>query len=364
MWLRDRTINHDTAWYLISTRKWLDGARLYGDIYEVNPPLNSYFTVPVLLLGDALSIGDANGQYLVVSALTFVSLIWSSAILNGRLALSPHRRILVPAGLAAVLTLPALAQIAQREHVLLLLVLSWFLGHVPGGTNRPAGRVVRAAVAAAGICLKPYFLTLPLAVTLWQIARQRSLRPVLSLENMVMLALGIGYLLAVRALHPEYFRDIVPAARLVYTSFGSPADFVLGRLAISLAPFLPFCALLAIGGRGVPAAGLFCLRHVRGTGELPAAVERFRLPSDSVRGLRPADRRLDSAHGKAPDAPRHRGGADVRGGRDDRIGTWRTQLTNLYQKSTPKSTVGGINYSNTDNNVESIDGATRIALSA
>jgi hypothetical protein len=45
-------------------------------------------------------------------------------------------------------------------------------------------------------------------------------------------------------------------------------------------------------------------------------------------------------------------------GKDGPLGTWRTQLTNLYQKSTPKSMVGGINYSNTDNNVESIDGAS------
>ena len=40
MW--GQTINHDTAWYLYATRAWLDGAQLYVDIVEVNPPLSFY----------------------------------------------------------------------------------------------------------------------------------------------------------------------------------------------------------------------------------------------------------------------------------------------------------------------------------
>ncbi|MEZ5870179.1 MAG: hypothetical protein R3D46_17950 [Defluviimonas denitrificans] len=34
------------------TRDWLEGARLYVDIFEVNPPLNFYLTVPPLILSD------------------------------------------------------------------------------------------------------------------------------------------------------------------------------------------------------------------------------------------------------------------------------------------------------------------------
>lgn len=72
--LWDRQINHDTAWYLIATRKWLDGARLYVDIYEVNPPLNFYFTVPPVLLADATGMSPANAQYAVLCAAIALSL--------------------------------------------------------------------------------------------------------------------------------------------------------------------------------------------------------------------------------------------------------------------------------------------------
>ena len=40
------TPNHDVAWYLVATDRFLDGARLYRDIIEVNPPLVFYLTVP------------------------------------------------------------------------------------------------------------------------------------------------------------------------------------------------------------------------------------------------------------------------------------------------------------------------------
>lgn len=254
--LWDRTINHDTAWYLLSTREWLAGARLYVDLYDVNPPLASYLTVPALMLADAFRLGDVNGQYAFLAALTAVSTFWSWAVLTERLALAAWRRMLAFFGLAAVLILPNLYQFAQREHLMVLLVLPWFLGQLPGGRGRAGARIARAIPAGMGICLKPYFLPLPVFVTIWQVIRNRSLRPIVALENMVMLAVGIAYVAASWLLYPEYFSDVIPVAREAYASFGSPSASVVAFLAVSTAPFLPVVLLLAVGER-VPSLGLF-----------------------------------------------------------------------------------------------------------
>lgn len=260
-YLWDRTINHDTAWYLISTRRWLEGAQLYVDLYDVNPPLASYLTVPAILAADAFGIGDANGQYVVIAAMTAVSLFWSWQVLTDRMDLTPPRRALALAGLAAVLIVPALPDVGQREHQMLLLVCPWLLAQIPGPSESRTTRALRAAVAAAGLCQKPYFLALPLCVTLWQALRSRSLRPLVTVETMSMLAIGLAYVGATRLFHPEYLAEVVPLAGEVYLSFGNSALRLGARLIITILPFLPFLAALAVRGRearlsGVVLAGL------------------------------------------------------------------------------------------------------------
>ena len=47
-------LSHDASWYLIATQKFFSGAELYSDIYEINPPLAFYLTIPSLYISNAL----------------------------------------------------------------------------------------------------------------------------------------------------------------------------------------------------------------------------------------------------------------------------------------------------------------------
>src|SRR5215813_700280 len=51
-------LTHDAAWYLVATRRYLDGARLYVDLIEVNPPLMFWLMTPPTWLGRALGLSD------------------------------------------------------------------------------------------------------------------------------------------------------------------------------------------------------------------------------------------------------------------------------------------------------------------
>ncbi|MBC7154792.1 MAG: GtrA family protein [Rhodobacteraceae bacterium] len=221
-----RMINHDTAWYLLATRDWLAGAGLYTDLSEVNPPLNFYLTLPALGLADLFAISDTNGQYLALGLVIFASLAWSSAVLRDALALPVPRHILLVAGLGMAMVLPALNNIGQREQILVILAMPWAVGQLGAAGGR--GAVARAALAAVGVCLKPHFLLLPLCITLWRVATTRSLRPVLSAENLTFVAIGAAYVGYVALIHPAYFTDIVPMAREVYGAYGAPMVLVVG----------------------------------------------------------------------------------------------------------------------------------------
>lgn len=220
-----------------------------------------------MLLSGTLGLATPNAQYLVTAIVTCASLLWCWTILRQRTTLDLPRQALLLAGLGAATILPATGDIAQREHLLVLLLLPWLIGQLPAATpERAAQPIARAFVAALGICLKPFFLLFPIFVTLWLIRRDRSLRPVLSAANLAMLATGLAYVGAVAALHPEYFTEIIPVARTVYGAIGAPADTVLIRLAMAVAPVLPAALVVAASRSMPPATGLFLAATLAGLG--------------------------------------------------------------------------------------------------
>lgn len=232
----NRLVNHDVGWYLIAARAWQGGAGLYTDLMEVNPPLNFYLTLPALWIADALGVSDRNGQYVVVAALFFVSLSWSAAVLRRDRSLPAGRRalLLVASGLAMLI--PSLSGLGQRDQLLVLFLLPWAMHEALPHAATRRGTIASALFAAAGVCLKPHFVVLPLAVTALNCLERRSLRPVLSPANLVFLVCGLAYIAFVRIVHPAYFADLIGMALRVYGAYGAPLPEVLSRIAPLMGP--------------------------------------------------------------------------------------------------------------------------------
>jgi len=259
-----RTINHDTAWYLIATRKWLEGAQLYTHISEVNPPLNFYYTAPIIWLSDRLSVSGQNSQYLVLSALTFMILFWGQAIVRKAYGWSASKVAVFTLMLAASLILPAMGEFAQREHLFVLLVTPWLLLQATDKSPSKSHLFLASFVAAMGICLKPHFVFIPLAVTLVNIWQARSLRPLFSTPNLTFLAVGLSYVAYVAIQHPAYFTLIVPIARDIYGAYGAPALIVF----VIAAPLLLWTGtftLAALSGGALSRASLTSLAAIAGS---------------------------------------------------------------------------------------------------
>lgn len=231
-----RLVNHDIAWFLIATREWLGGAQLYVDLVEVNPPLNFYLTVPSLMLADLFCISDTNGHYLAMALLCLASLLWSSLILASTSGLSPARQAMFLLGAGAAVLLSSLNGIGQREQVLVLCFLPWALREASPHGVTTAEQTRAAAFAAIGMCLKPYFVVMPLAVTLLNCLQARSFRPILSPANITFLIFGLAYVFLVWIVHPTYLFVIVGYGLEVYGAYGKPFAEVLTRIAVALGP--------------------------------------------------------------------------------------------------------------------------------
>jgi len=240
-----RLTNHDIAWYLFATRDWLAGADLYVEIVEVNPPLYFYMTRPALFIADLFRISDANGHTVTVAVLLFVSLVWCSSILRSDFTLSPRARAMFLVGIALSALLPTLNGLGQREQVLVLCLLPWALKEASAHRSTAWQSLSTALFASVGVCLKPHFVVMPIAVTLMNCLETRSLRPVLSIENLVFLAVGLAYLGFVRVAHPAYLTEIVPMALEVYGAYGSPLHDLVLHIGYVIVPMTIFVLIVA-----------------------------------------------------------------------------------------------------------------------
>ncbi len=231
LWQQGTPFNHDTSWYFIATRMWMDGTPLYDTIMEINPPMPFYVTRVILGAGDLLGLGDAEAFRLVLFGLIAVSLALTDLALNGA-PVTPARRAALLVAAAAGLLIAPLREFGQREHLMIILAMPYLAGAAMRNAGRapmPAQAALFAVFATPGLLLKPYFLTLPLFVTLLQVWKEKSLRPLLATENLIIGAAALIYLTAILVFHPAYLETVVPLARLVYFAFDGPALAVLSR---------------------------------------------------------------------------------------------------------------------------------------
>lgn len=135
----------DVAWLLTVSERVLDGAVLYRDVLEANPPLSVWLYLPVVAL--ARAFGTSPEALLPAYVMLLAALaIWGSG------------RILLAAGLlrraegwwaiaAAVLLLLPIGIHAQREQIAITLALPLSRPSRPGP---PAGRPAPSARSRPG----------------------------------------------------------------------------------------------------------------------------------------------------------------------------------------------------------------------
>ncbi|MGE5359864.1 MAG: hypothetical protein ACM3NQ_12675 [Bacteroidales bacterium] len=162
-------VNHDAAWYLYMARRVMDGAVMYRDVVDTNPPLIVWLTiVPAWLARFALS--DVILFKLFVYAIAFAAL-GACAQLAGRIWPDWRpglRGLLVATTVFVALPFPK-TDFGQREHFVLLMTLpyvfasaAWLRGF---NASRTSAAVI-GVVGGLGFAVKPHYLLGWLAVEL------------------------------------------------------------------------------------------------------------------------------------------------------------------------------------------------------
>lgn len=200
------TINHDVSYMLHVAGRLLQGATLYVDVPEINPPLIVWLNVPIAWAALRSGLPAELLFRIAVLALALVSLSWSGSFVR-RAAREDSAKetwsAWIGAGIGAVLLLPGY-DFGQREHIALLCILPYLAEAGSRVSGRPASagsQIGVAVVAVLGLGLKPYFLFAPLFVESYAAWRTRRL----ALGCLVAVPLLFVYAGAVLLLTPAYF---------------------------------------------------------------------------------------------------------------------------------------------------------------
>ena len=203
-----RSAPPDVAFLLYAAGRVLDGARLYHDVVEINPPLIIWLNLPIELAARALHVSDV-----------LVYRLSAAAVVGGLFRLCYHlvRSYVAPDNarfgrylllLLCFALFPLAAEdFGQREHFVLALLAPYLLL----AAARLGGRRVSVrdaawvgVLAGIGIALKPHFAVTWLVLELILRLRAGGDRAAVTSELLGVLGFVTGYAVAVVLVTPEY----------------------------------------------------------------------------------------------------------------------------------------------------------------
>lgn len=215
-------LSHDVVWQFWIARQMLGGATLYGDIWELNPPLWFWSALPIEYLGEWLGIAPLRLLILAVVALGGASAMLMTRLANIR---APGHRLLIMAMSFWLCVVNPLFDFGQREQLTLLCALPYValvIRRRSGDFVPPVLACAIGLLAAYGFALKHYFIAIPLLLEAWLwLSKSSQYRPVRP-ETLMLAVCAIVYAAAVPAFAPEFFTRIVPMVKIAYYGYEAP----------------------------------------------------------------------------------------------------------------------------------------------
>lgn len=216
----------DTGILLDAAARVLDGARLYVDVVEINPPLIIALNMVAVLSARLLDVSDILAYRLWVAAVLVGSLFLAGwllrRVLPGETVL---RRVFVL--LLAFALFPLAGQdFGEREHLVLALLVPYLLLATARRLGQDVARMPAIGIgvlAGVAFALKPHFLLLWLAVEVYLRAGRRVSPRGMLPESLAIAALLASYGVAVLTLAPQYLELVHllagPYGRFLYEPF-------------------------------------------------------------------------------------------------------------------------------------------------
>jgi hypothetical protein len=230
----------DNSWLILFAERVYEGATPYVDITDPNLPATWLIYMPAVVLAKASGLRAEAFVVAEMLALTLASGLFTTRILRAGGLLAD----LDYGAARAVFLFASLivwgANFGQREHfavLFLLPMLALCAARAAGAPVAARDAILAGVLAAAAVCIKPFY-ALPLGLPILAvIAVRRAPRAALHPENFAAALAAAFYYAAITKLTPAYFSIEMPQLLTVYLAGRYPLSVILTR------PMVPYLAL-------------------------------------------------------------------------------------------------------------------------
>lgn len=209
--------NNDVSWLVTVAEKVVDGARLYVDVFELNPPMSVWMYIPAVVAGRALQIAPERALDLLLLALSAGVAVWTLRLAPQAILPAGARRDAAAPAIFAVLTIAPATSFGQREHVALILLLPWLALTLRRAHALPTPF---APAVLAGLCgglmmtIKPHFALALFLASLAATLHARNWRAMVTIENVVAGLAVVAYSAILYFAFPTYRTQSAPIVAL------------------------------------------------------------------------------------------------------------------------------------------------------
>jgi hypothetical protein len=213
--------NSDASWLMLATKRWLIGGNYTHDFFEINPPMILYIYTPAVYLSQLLDLPAAMALRLYVFTLIAVSL-WLCAILTQKIFHDNDEQVRrnLLTGLAAVLLFLPVTEFGQREQLIVICTMPYFLLMAyrlqPDAQLNKGLALVTGLLAGLGFVIKPFFLAPLLFVEIFYFSQARQLRRLLRPELAGIACVFLFFIALLLIFNRDYITTVLPLITQFY----------------------------------------------------------------------------------------------------------------------------------------------------
>lgn len=232
-------MNCDVASLLHGAGRIYDGARLYVDIYDNNPPMIYLLYLPPVVVASLLGLPVISVFYFYLLVVLCLSYWLSWSLIKTIFATSaPITRYCFFLTLIFLTLMLPLTAFGQREHLLFMLTLPYILAAIARSLDKPLSPWLGGFIgilAGIGLCIKPHFLLLWIIVEAYMIFGYKIPFIWRRIENLAIFFVLLIFAIYVLTWQSNYFQMVLLALN-TYVAFENVTIFkiILGTRAIKI----------------------------------------------------------------------------------------------------------------------------------